>query len=82
MLQDMEKNVLEVQKNLKVAQDFQNIYDELKIQHKYFSIRDHVYLRVNPKKSSQKLGSCTKITTMVLWTLGIQAGSSSTLKNL
>ena len=31
--------------------------------HKEFKIRDHVYLRVNPKKNSLNLGIFTKLTT-------------------
>ena len=38
MLQDMEQTVWEVQKNLKVAQDRQKSYADLKRQHKEFSI--------------------------------------------
>ena len=30
--------------------------------HNEFKIGDHVYLRVNPRKSSPKLGSCAKLT--------------------
>ena len=50
-----------VQKNLKVAEDCQMSYANLKRQHKEFSVEDHVYLRVKPKKSSLKLGSYTKL---------------------
>ena len=61
MLQDMEQIVKEVHNNLKVAQDRQKSYANLKRQGKEFSVRDHVYLRFKPKKSSLKLGSCTKL---------------------
>ena len=44
MLQDMEKTVQQVQKNLKVAQDRRKSYVDLKRQHKYFSVGYHVYL--------------------------------------
>ena len=44
MLLDLEQTVREVQKNLKVAQDRQKSYADLKRQHTEFSIRDHVYL--------------------------------------
>ena len=37
-------------------------YTYLKRVHKEFKIGDHVYLRVNPRKSSLKLGSCAKLT--------------------
>ena len=29
--------------------------------HRYFSVRDHVYFRLRPRKSSLKLGSCAKL---------------------
>ena len=61
MLQDMEQVVREVQKNLKVAQDRQKSYADLKIQHKDFSVGVHVYLQFKPKKRSLKLGSCNKL---------------------
>ena len=44
MLQDMEQTIREVEKNLKVAQDHQKSYANLKIQHKEFLVGDHVYL--------------------------------------
>ena len=61
LLQEMEQTVCEVQKNLKVAQDWQKCYDDLKTRHKEFFVRDHVYLLVKPKKISLKLGSCKKL---------------------
>ena len=44
-----------------MTQDRQKSYSYLKRQHKEFSVRDHVYLRVKSKKSSLRLGSCTKL---------------------
>ena len=61
MLQEMEQTVRKVQKNLKVEQDHQKSYANLKRQHKDFSVGYHVYLRVKPKKRSLKLGSYTKL---------------------
>ena len=61
MLHDMEQTVREVQKKLKVTQDPQKSYADLKRHHKEFYVGDHVYLRVKPKKSSLRLGSCTKL---------------------
>ena len=40
----------------------QKIYVDLKRVLKEFKIGDHVYLRVKPRKSSLKLGSCAKLT--------------------
>ena len=61
LLQEMEKIVHEVQKNLKAAQDRQKCYVDLKRKHKEFCVGDHMYLQVKPNKSSLKLGSCKKL---------------------
>ena len=61
LLQEMEQTVCEVQKKLKVAQDPQKSYANLRRKHKDFGVGDHVYLRFKPKKSSLKLGRCTKL---------------------
>ena len=61
MLQDMEQTIREVQNILKVEQDIQKSYSDLKRQHKEFSIGDHVYIQVKPKKSSLKLGISIKL---------------------
>jgi hypothetical protein len=44
----MEDQVVKIKQNLKVAQD---------------KVGEHVLLKVKPKKSSLKLGSCTKMAT-------------------
>ena len=44
-----------------MARDFQKSYDDFKRKHKEFSVEDHVYLQVNPKKSSLELESYTKV---------------------
>ena len=44
-----------------MAPDHEKRYADLKREHKEFSVGDHVYLRVKPKKSSLKLGNCTKL---------------------
>ena len=44
MLQEMEHIVRKVQKNLKMVEDHQKSYADLKRQHKEFSVGDHVYL--------------------------------------
>ena len=61
LLHGIDQIVWKVQKELKVAQDIQNIYAELKRQHKEFLVGDHVYLRFKHKKSSLKLESYTKL---------------------
>ena len=44
LLQEMEQTIREVQKNLKVAQERQKCYADLKRKHKEFCLGDHVYL--------------------------------------
>jgi hypothetical protein len=61
MLQEMELIVKKAQHNLKVAQDRQKSYADQNRLHKEFNVGDHVYLRVKEKKSSLKLGRCTKL---------------------
>ena len=61
LLQEMEQTVREVQKNLKVAQEWQKHYANKKRKHKEYCVGDHVYLWVKPKKSSLKLGCCKKL---------------------
>ena len=46
LLKDMEDQVVKIKQNLKVAQD---------------KVGEHVLLKVNPKKRSLKLSSCTKM---------------------
>jgi len=53
--------VKQVQKNLKVAQDRQKSFADLKRTPREFQVGDHVYLKLNPKKSSLKLGRYSKL---------------------
>ena len=57
----MEQEVAKNRKNLKKYQDRQKRYVHKHRVHMEFSIGDHVYLRVKPRKSSLKLGSCAKL---------------------
>jgi hypothetical protein len=61
MLKDMELTVKQVQHNLKVAQDRHKSYADLKRTPREFQVGDHVYVKVKPRKSSLKLGNCTKL---------------------
>ena len=61
MLKDMELTVKQVQHNLKVAQDRQKSYADLKRTLREFEVGDHVYVKVKPRKSSLRLGSCFKL---------------------
>ena len=53
--------VKQVQGNLKVAQDKHKSQADLKRIQKEFQVGEHVFIKVRPKKSSLKLGSCAKL---------------------
>ena len=50
-----------MQGNLKVVQDRQKSQADLKRTQKEFQVGEHVFIKVRPKKSSLKLGSCAKL---------------------
>ena len=50
-----------IRQNLKVAQDRQKSYADLKRTLREFEGGGHVYVKVKPKKSSLRLGSCFKL---------------------
>ena len=57
----MELTVKQVQQNLKVIQDRHKSYDDLNITPREFQVGDHVYIKVNPKKISLRLGKYSKL---------------------
>ena len=57
----MEHEVAKIRQNLKASQDRHKSYADKHIVHRDFSVGDHVYLRVRPRKSFLKLGSCGKL---------------------
>jgi len=61
MLKDLELMDNKVKNNLKVAQDRQKSYANLKQVHKEFEVGEHVFLKVKPKKSTLRLGSYPKL---------------------
>ena len=61
LLKEMELTVKQVQGNVKVAQDRQKSYANVKRTEREFQVGDHVFIKVNPKKSSLNLGSCSKL---------------------
>jgi len=61
MIKEMEEVVKKVKQNLKIAQDHKKSYAESKIIHKDFNVGDRVYLKVNPKKSTLKLGGYAEL---------------------
>ena len=61
LLKEMEKIVKEVQGNMKFAQDRQKSQADLKRNPKELQVGEHVFIKVRPKKSSMRLGSCANI---------------------
>ena len=61
LLKEMEQEVVMIRQNLEVAQDRQKSYADKHRLKRYFSVGDHVYLRVRAKRSFLKLGSCAKL---------------------
>jgi hypothetical protein len=61
MLKEMEQQMIQIKKNLKVAQNRQKSYTDRKIATREFKTGDHVYLRVRPRKSSLRMGVCAKL---------------------
>ena len=57
MLREMEQEIVKIMQNLKVAQDRKMIYAFLKRTHNEFKVGDHVYFRVNLRKSSLNPGN-------------------------
>jgi hypothetical protein len=61
LLKDMEDQVVKIKQNLKTAQDRQKFYVDKNKTAREFKVGEHVLLKVKPKKSSLKLGNCTKL---------------------
>ena len=61
LLQDMELTLKQIQENLKVSQDRKKSYADLKRNHREFQVGEHVYIKVNPKKISLRLGMYSKL---------------------
>ena len=57
----MDLIVKQVQGNLKIAQDRQKSQADLKQTPKEFQVVEHVFIKVRPKKSPLRLGSCAKL---------------------
>ena len=60
LLKDMELTVKQVQQNLKAGQDRQKSYVDLKITPREFQVGDHLYIKINHKKSTLRLGKYNK----------------------
>jgi hypothetical protein len=54
--------VIQIRKNLKIAQDKQKNYAYIKRSPREFKAGDHVYLQVRPRRISLRMGACAKMT--------------------
>ena len=61
LLKEMEQEVVKIRHNLKATTDRKKSYVDKHRVNRYFSVGDHVYLRVREKKSSLKLVSSAKL---------------------
>jgi hypothetical protein len=61
MLKEMEQQVTQIKQNLKIAQNRQKSYADQKRTPREFKMGDHVYLRINPRRISLKIGACAKL---------------------
>jgi hypothetical protein len=61
MLKEMEQQVIQIRKNFNISQDRQKCYADRKRTPREFKTKDHVYLRVRPRKSSLRMGAYAKL---------------------
>lgn len=61
MLQEMEDMVKKVRANLKAAQDRQKNFADRKRRLKEYQVGDHVYIRIQARKSTLQWSSCAKL---------------------
>jgi hypothetical protein len=61
MLKEMEQQVIQIRKNMKITHDRQKSYADLKRTPREFKIGDHVYLQVRPRIISLRKGACAKM---------------------
>jgi len=56
--------MVNIKKNLKVAQDWKKIYDDKKRTHIEFKVGENLFLKVKSKRSLLKLGSSPMLATI------------------
>jgi hypothetical protein len=61
LLKEMEDQMVKIKQNLKAAQDRHKVYADKNETEREFKVGENVLLKVRPKKSSLKLGICTKM---------------------
>jgi hypothetical protein len=63
LLKEMERKIIKIRKNLKVSHDRHKSYANNKKNHKEFNVGGHMYLRLKPKISSMRMGTCAMLAT-------------------
>jgi hypothetical protein len=63
LLREMEEKMIKIKQNLKASQDRQKIYANKGKTLRKFKVGDHLFLKVKAKRSSLKLGNCSKLAT-------------------
>jgi hypothetical protein len=63
LLWEMEEKMLNILKNLKAAQDRKKSCVDKGRTHREFKVVDHIFLKVRARRSSLKLGKCSKLAT-------------------
>jgi hypothetical protein len=61
MLKEMEQQVIQIRQNMKISQDTQKRYADMKRNPREFKAWDHVYLQFRPRRSSLRMGDCAKM---------------------
>eukprot|EP00253_Pinus_taeda_P011684 PITA_11684 len=61
MLKEMEETVKRVRTNLKAAQDRQKSFVDRKRRFKEFQVGDHVFVRIQPRRSTLQWSGCAKL---------------------
>jgi hypothetical protein len=57
----MEQQVIKIRKNMKIPEDRQKSYADMKRTPRELKTGDHVYLRVRPGRRSLRMGDCAKL---------------------
>jgi hypothetical protein len=63
MLWEMEEQMVKIRKNLKAVQGRQKSCIDKDRTHREFKVGKHVFLKVKVRRSSLKLGNCSKLST-------------------
>jgi hypothetical protein len=61
LLKEIEEKMMNIKKNLKVAQDRQKIYVHKNRTHRELKVGDNVFLKVKANRSSLNMGNCSKL---------------------